>query len=1187
MDTLKVTIDAENNTISVMNNGRGIPIQVHKEEQIYVPELIFGHLLTSSNYNDTEKKVTGGRNGFGAKLCNIFSTEFIVETADRDLKLKYKQIFSKNMSNKGKPNVSANKKGEAFTKITFKPDLSKFNMSVLDKDTIALLKKRVYDMAGCLRGVKVYLNDERLKIRDFKSYINMYVKNDSTVIYEQPDHRWEVAVSLSDEQFRQMSFVNSICTSKGGTHVDYVTNQIVNKLSETVRKKNKSAPIKPFQIKNHLWVFVNCLIENPSFDSQTKENMTLRQSAFGSKCNLSEDFMKKVLRSGVLDKILSFAASKQDQLLKKTDGKKNSRVTGIVKLDDANNAGTRNAKHCTLILTEGDSAKALAVSGLSVIGRDNYGVFPLRGKLLNVRDAPFKTVSTNQEIQHLKQILGLQQGKVYSDSTSLRYGHLMIMTDQDHDGSHIKGLIINFFDHFWPSLLKIPGFLCEFITPIVKCTKKKQEHCFYTIPEYEQWRENHDTRGWTIKYYKGLGTSTREEAKKYFSALGTHRKPFDPCTDDERQLIDMAFNKKKADERKQWLASFNPGTFMDHSQDAIPLNDFINKELILFSIADNHRSIPSVVDGLKPGQRKILFACFKRKLKAEIKVAQLSGYVSEHSAYHHGEQSLSATIVNMAQDFVGSNNINLLEPRGQFGTRLQGGQDAASARYIFTTLAPMTRKIFHPSDDALLTYLNDDGQSIEPEWYIPVLPLVLINGSQGIGTGWSSTIPNYNPLDIVDNIRRIIGNEHTVAMHPWYKGFKGVIEAMGDDRYKVNGIITRIDDTTLEITELPVGVWTQTYKAMLEEYLTGEKPSISDYKEYHTDTTVHFIVTLTPETAALDWETLEKRFKFSSSISTSNMVCFDEQGRIKRYSNPLQILEEFCVLRLKHYSKRKDWLTDTLLKEFSRLENKTRFIREVVSRSLILEKKKRASLCAELRQRGYLEIKKTDDDSDTSTNSSNSPDEEDTSTAGYDYLLSMPLYSLTEEKIASLEAELKAKKEELEYILSQTPQSMWNLDLDEFLAEWESIEQKRRDEENGKGRPKGGKTKGKRGNTYDSDSSEEYKVAPKKIRGATKTATKPKPLKKPEAPKQEPTTKLSSEPDQSNGVLKYFKPKLEPGAEVAVDKKPLTSKTILKKKVQGESQAEAPKPELRKVTTTFQFRKSAFVLLTFVFKVFK
>jgi DNA topoisomerase-2 len=516
MDMIKVNFDFENNTISVYNNGRGIPIEIHAEENMYVPEMIFGHLLTSSNYDDEEKKVTGGRNGYGAKLCNIFSTEFIVETADAISGKAFKQTFSKNMSERTKPKITTNSKKDNFTKITFKPDLSRFKLESITPDFAALLTKRVYDLAGCVRGVKVFLNNTRLKVKDFKDYVNLYLDHANAetgvkppVVYEKVNDRWEVAFTPSDGQFNQVSFVNSICTIKGGTHVTTVADQIVTSLIEAVKKKDKKGiPLKPFQCKAHLWVFVNSQIVNPTFDSQTKETLTLRASQFGSKCPLSEDFVKKALKSGVVDSVLSYARFKQDQQLKKTDGSgKRTRISGLTKLDDANNAGTKKSGDCTLILTEGDSAKSLAVSGLSVVGRDNFGVFPLRGKLLNVREATHSQIQNNAEITAIKQILGLQHGKVYEDTSGLRYGHLMIMTDQDHDGSHIKGLIINMIDHFWPSLLKIPGFLLEFITPIVRVTKGKgrnaEEKTFFTIPEYESWREvNENGKGWNIKYYK-------------------------------------------------------------------------------------------------------------------------------------------------------------------------------------------------------------------------------------------------------------------------------------------------------------------------------------------------------------------------------------------------------------------------------------------------------------------------------------------------------------------------------------------------------------------------------------------------------------------------------------------------------------------------------------------------------------
>lgn len=514
MSAIKIDIEAEKNTISIWNNGQGIPVTMHKEEKMYVPTMIFGHLLTSSNYNDDEKKVTGGRNGYGAKLCNIFSTMFTVETASKQFKRSFKQTWAANMTKTTDPKIKEFA-GTDYTKITFCPDLAKFKMDRLDEDIVALMSRRAFDVAASTKGIAVYLNGKKLAVKNFKDYIDLYVKGEDDsagqpvkIVYEQCGERWEIACCPSDRGFQQVSFVNSIATTKGGRHVDHVVDNIIKQLLEVLKKKNKGGiNIKPFQVRNHMWIFVNCLIENPTFDSQTKENMTLQAKSFGSKCNISEKFIGSVSKSGIVESVLSWAKFKAQNDIAKTGGKKSSKIKGIPKLEDANEAGTKNSYMCTLILTEGDSAKSLAVSGLGVIGRNFYGVFPLRGKLLNVREATFKQLAENAEINNLCKIIGLQYKKKYltmDDIKTLRYGKVMIMTDQDQDGSHIKGLLINFIHTNWPELLRLP-FLEEFITPIVKATKKNEELSFYSLPEFEEWKNdtpNHNT--YNIKYYKGF-----------------------------------------------------------------------------------------------------------------------------------------------------------------------------------------------------------------------------------------------------------------------------------------------------------------------------------------------------------------------------------------------------------------------------------------------------------------------------------------------------------------------------------------------------------------------------------------------------------------------------------------------------------------------------------------------------------
>lgn len=457
MSLIEVVVDPEINQVSVKNNGNGIPVVLHKDHNIYVPTLIFGHLLTGSNFDDDEKKTTGGRNGYGAKLANVFSTEFIVECVDVNEGLKFRQVFRSNMEIAEKPVIvpttpSEQKRGD-YVKISFSPDLPRFGMTHLDADTVGLMSKRAYDIAGTMapRGGKrlvVSLNGQTLKIKSFKDYLGMFDGINEPVAYAKIGDKWEVGVSSSeDASMKQISFVNAICTSKGGGHVTYIADQVAKHLVAIVKKKNKGGlEIKPAQIKNHLTIFVNCLVENPTFDSQTKDFLTTKPKNFGTECMLPPDFVKQIGKSSVIDTILSYARHKQSLALKRRGGVKKSKLTGIVKLDDANNAGTAKSMDCTLIVTEGDSAKSLAMSGLSVVGRDKYGVFPLKGKPLNVRDATHKAVVNNEEIKNVVDIMGLKYGTVYDKTNikTLRYGHLMIMADQDTDGSHIKGLIINF-----------------------------------------------------------------------------------------------------------------------------------------------------------------------------------------------------------------------------------------------------------------------------------------------------------------------------------------------------------------------------------------------------------------------------------------------------------------------------------------------------------------------------------------------------------------------------------------------------------------------------------------------------------------------------------------------------------------------------------------------------------------------
>lgn len=1059
MSSIKVDINPEGPkpTISIYNNGRGIPVEESDYDQLLNPELIFGHLLTSSNFDDKQKKTTGGRNGYGAKLTNIFSDEFIVETSDASRSGKrFVQTFSENMSKRTKPRVLKAGSGD-FTRITFSPDMSKFGGKKgdgLSKDTLDLFRKRVIDMAGTTPGVKVDLNGRRVPFDSFQKYVNLYLStkeeggdgvdsDDGTAVFEKCGERWQIAVAASDGAFRQVSFVNSVNTTRGGTHVNHVADQVVAWFA-------KKIGVKSAQIKHQLWVFVNAMIENPAFDSQTKDTLTTRAASFGSKCDVSDAFLKRVQKNTAVARLATaFVKSREHKQLANTDGKKKSRITGIPKLEDANDAGGKHSGDCTLILTEGDSAKALAVAGMSVVGRDRYGVFPLRGKLINPREANHDQIMKNEEIKALKTILGLQHGVKYTDTKSLRYGHVMIMTDQDPDGSHIKGLIINFLHFYWPDLLLLPGFLIEFVTPIVKATKggaSGGEKTFFTLNEYNKWKEagNKGTvKGWRIKYYKGLGTSTSAEAKQYFSDLATHRLSFEwnkvkheeTCDD-----IEKAFSKKRADDRKAWLNGRDAESFVDHTESRLDYSDFINKELIHFSMLDNERSIPSLMDGLKPGQRKILFSCFKRKLTSEVKVAQLAGYVAEHSAYHHGEKSLEGTIVGMAQTFVGSNNTNLLVPSGQFGTRMQGGKDAASGRYVFTCLEKAARVLFHEADEALLEFLDEDGQKIEPKFYVPVVPFVLLNGARGIGTGWSTDIPMYDPRVVVSNLRRMLhGDKVREALVPWYRGFAGHIAPLDGKpgAFVASGKAVLRSDTLLDITELPPGVWTQNYKEWLEKQADASKPILSRFREQHTESRVHFEVTLTEHgREKIEQDGINATFHLDSTITTSNMHLFSPESKITRYETPMQIIEAFYPIRLEMYGKRKARLVKDLKEKLAVIEDRVRFIKEVVAGTIVVANRKRAEIVKELVLKKYRK-KGAEKEVEEDVGDEEKEKEKKEKESGYDHLLREPLWSLTAERVAELEALMKTTTQTLRATESKSPETMWEEDLDRFSALFE------------------------------------------------------------------------------------------------------------------------------------------------------
>lgn len=1473
---IKVDYNKNTGEISVYNNGAGIPVVIHKEQKIYVPELIFGHLLSGSNYNDNDKRTGSGTNGIGIKTCNIYSKKFIVETVDSDNQKKYIQEFSENMTEKTSPKITKNST-KSYTKITFLPDYPRFQMKSLEDDIILLINKRVYDCIACTNNtVQIYLNGEKLKGKGLQDYVKYFFNNEEKYkqFYETNEHKtliWEYII-IPWEKYEHVSFVNGNSTYQGGKHVDCVVNQIVNKIKTQLETKKKLKDVKASMIKDKIFLFLRATVINPTFNSQTKECLTTQLKDFGCKIEVSDKFIEKIYKSSITSEIVDLCKLKETIALSKTtDGVKKNKIF-VPKLEDANWAGTAKSNQCTLMLTEGDSAKTFCMWGRSVIkdGNEKYGIFPMKGKCnswdtkiplwngeiklakdikigdqligdngnirnvitlykgygkmyeisqdrgesykvndehiltlcipehkkiffahstwnalywdknvknvklktihscikiqcnecgttllnkslnrhykrkhkntkveksktiidmndeniniarkkleeflttidsnniidisikdylkikpsfqrklkgirgtcvnwenkevlldpyilglwlgdgmksgysyschgekdieileyltkwglnndakftkvkstqysysissienrgemncaplkkmlsaynlinnkhipkeylinseeirlkvlagiidsdgyickdgtieisqstthtqlandivylsrslgffthikkkitnykykktqesaeayiikisgdtekipnillrkkskstnqyimrnstgiikikeienenyvgigiddnsrflindftvthncLNVRDATIQQLINNEELNNIKKIVGLKQGKEYLNTDDLRYGKIMLVTDADTDGSHIKSLFVNFIHAHYPSLIKL-NFLQTLRTPIVKALKGKNILEFYTEQDYHKWENSTLNKNtYKIKYFKGLGTSQKDDAKELFKKLETLKIDYYyknlKCDESILLAFDKDKNKEKkklkdtdsddstihftkcTDKRKEWLSTYDKNSYIDISEKRVSYQDLIHKELIHFSIYDNTRSIPILCDGLKTSQRKILYYMLKKNIVNPIKVAQLSGYVSAETGYHHGEVSLQQAIINMAQDFIGSNNINLLVSDGNFGSRLISS-DAASPRYIYTYLQNITKIIFNEYDSFLLKEQYDDGIQIEPEWFIPIIPMILVNGCSGIGTGFSTNIPCFNPKDIINNILLLLDSKKPIDMIPYYKNFKGSIVQLEPGSFISKGIYKKLNNTQIEITEIPIGSWVTNYKEFLESLIDGNDSKKSSVvlknvvnKTLDENTGINFLVEF-KDSKALDTlindGKLEKELKLIKPFSTNNMYLFDDKMLPSKYDNAIDILLDFYNIRLSFYEKRKLYIIKKLTDELVVLKNKLKFITEYIDDIIVINKQSKINIVKQLITRNYHKIEDS-----------------------FNYLINMPIISMTSEKIDELEKQINIKEKLLNDITNKTNKDLWKEDLD-------------------------------------------------------------------------------------------------------------------------------------------------------------
>ena len=1016
-----INIDITPEQFSIFNDGVGIDVVKHKEYNVWVPELIFANLLTSTNYSDTEERIVGGTHGLGAKLSAIFSKKFIIEVWDSKRKKYYKQIIENNLSKISKPDISDTTNIKGGVKITIFPDFEKFKTERFSSDMIKLLEKRAFDLIGLVRNtVYVTLNNIKLPLSTFENYLSLYQgENKWYSCYCVKNPLWSFGIKINNINTitSNISFVNGVYTNRGGKHVEYIMDILVEKF-----KKIVGPEFTKKILNDNITLCLKTSIINPTFGSQSKEELNTPVSRFGFECNIPESFYIELKTDGIIDIFKNIIMLSNQKILSKLESNKVNRIKNIPKLDDANFAGTKKSLECTLILTEGDSAKATAISGISAVpnGRNIYGVYPLRGKLLNVREASTSQIANNIEITELKKILALKSGVTYNNSNinELRYGSILIMTDADEDGSHIKGLIINFFDFFFPSLLAIEGFIKILVTPLIKATKLNNIISFANLRAYNVWKEKADS-GWKIKYYKGLGTSTSKEAGEYFQKINENTIKIVNKNDNIDILL--AFAKDKVMDRKTWLNNYDPNKILElEPPTTITIKQFIHQELIHFSNYDNIRSIPMLADGLKPSQRKVLYACIKQNVYKETKVAQLAASVAADTAYHHGEQSLVSTIINMAQNFVGANNLNLLVPQGQLGTRLLGGKDHSSARYIYTYLENYVPLIFKKEDMELLEYLEDDGIKIEPRFFLPTIPLILVNGSEGIGTGFSTFIPNHNINDIILWLICKLEGKKTEKILPWYKNHNGNILSYDIMTYVSSGKIELdLDKNQLVITELPIKFWTNDYKEFLEELIYNVTSNMRLFKSYvnlSSDQTILFILKFDSDMKEkiksmyenIDEDKLNQMYKYLrlyKTIKLSNMNLYTPNYNITIFKTSDEIMETFYKWRLDFYELRKTLLLKKLKEEILLYDNMIKFIKLVKTEHAIFNLDSNEMI-------KYLKNNKFDIVNDS-----------------YNYLTDMTFKQLTISSLDKLEMKIKELKKEYKLLEIKSKKELWLEDL--------------------------------------------------------------------------------------------------------------------------------------------------------------
>ena len=909
-----ITTNYDTGEISVKNDGTGVPVEIHEaaskalKKQILCPELVWFHFGSGDNFNGD--RLVGGKNGYGAKLCGVFSSRYEVKTCDGKGKV-FKMVAKNNMSIKSKASVKS-VKASAYTKVSFTIDMARFKQDGLPlvsvpTDTRFATDQRVQDLANFMPDVRVKLNGTRVKPKSLAKQAKEVL---GKVLFSHETENYFIAIGPRKEEGGSgcCSYVNGTFNRNGGKHI----NQLLGQLSTGLYQKYpeyKKTNLSRYQLGRRLLVFASLKnVVNVMYDGQCKDEV---KNANNLRCPISWNTpghvkYYKILRKQLKDYMEKKKADRESRVARETDGQGSSRYVNVEDLVDARQAGGVWSKNCSLYITEGKSAARLASE---MVPKDKCGILPVRGKMKNAGKHSKADFNKNKEVTAIKLALGLKQNT--KSIENLRYGKLVIMTDQDSDGYHIRMLLMSMFAEHWPELIA-KGFIWIFETPIVRARKGAETLNFYDQSKVEEHVNNNT--GWKYKYYKGLGTSTAADAREYYQ----NRNELMWKVSGDIGLIKKCMGKsKEADGYRKWISSGEkPCERLDRGN----IEFIVKRQFGNFAFAQNLRKIPHVVDGLLPSNRKVLLYAlqnFKAGDNDNI-VDRFANRAADKMKYHHGAINLIGVIVNMASDHVGGIPLPMFYKGGQFGSRHDN--EHAAGRYLKTGLLDHVKLLYPPVDLQFFPQQMDEGDIIEPKYMVPIIPMLLVNGHRGgLGVGWLSEIPPRKLKLVIRMVRRRLNGQPDVDPGFHYEGFKGTVT----NTY-TQGIYSKEDDV-ITVTELPIGLKTDKF---IEE-IRKQTPRIEFMKDHGVGNTVHLKI------LGCEEKIVEKLMK--RPIKKQH-VAFNVDGTIQDFffgsglddAFIKNVLDVFMKERTSVYEKRKANIATELKEEHAKLITKANVIKSFI-----------------------------------------------------------------------------------------------------------------------------------------------------------------------------------------------------------------------------------------------------------------